>query len=234
MEIRFRTIESAIPKLSESARCTARIVNNAILRPDEIANEISAQYGIEGAKAKYLIDVVSSYTVRALSEGKKLDFGPYSVGLTLKGTVAGANGAFDPEKNSLSAVLTLGKEAKEALSRLRPVNERSGGSPVIRSIITEGGEEGVVRFGFKVFISGLNLETSATNPDEGIWLCDAKDGRRLIKGRVLQSTSTTFDGIFDGPDGLPPDKYRLELTSRGGNPAQPTPSKCFRIVQVLA
>lgn len=234
MEIKFKTIESNIPTLSENARCTARIVNNAILGPGDIANEIAVQYGIDVSKAKYMVDVVSSYAVQGLCDGKKLDFGPFSMALTLKGTVSGANGSFDPERNSLGAALTLGKEAKEKLAALRPVNVNGAGAPIIRRLMAEGGEEGVVRLGFKVFISGLNLETSATNPDEGIWLCDAKTSQRLMKGRVLQSTSTTFDGIFDSTDALLPGKYRLELTSRGPNPSQPAPCKCFKSVQVVA
>lgn len=234
MAIKFKTVESNMPALSENARCTARILNNEIFGPGDMAREIAAQYGMDEQRAKYFIDVVSSYAIHALCEGKKLDFGPFSMGLTLKGTIAGANGAYDPEKNSLGVALTLGKEAKEKLAKIRPVNERTEGAPLMRHIMCAGGDDGVVRIGDKLYISGLNLLTSTDRSDEGLWLCDAKSGKRLVRGRVLASTSTTLDGIFDADESLQPGRYRLELTNRNDDDSRPAPAKSFKLVQVKA
>lgn len=233
MAIKFRTVESNIPALSENARCTARIVNNAILDATEMAREIAAHYGMDEQRAKYFLDIVSSYAIDALSEGKKLDFGPFSMSLTLKGVIAGANGAFEPGENSLGVALTLSKDAKTKLAKIRPINERTEGAPCIRNITFAGGSEaGTIHWGEKLVVTGLNLLTPVESADEGLWLCDAKSGKRLVRGKVLTSTMTTLEGIFEGDAPVAPGKYRLELTTRSGNDSTSAPAKCFRVVKV--
>ena len=53
-------------------------------------------------------------------------------------------------------------------------------------------------------------------------------GKRLMQARVLQSTATTLDVVFDGE--IAPGKYRLAVYTRLGDADRPSPAVARRIV----
>ena len=233
MEIKFKTNESNLRVMSEKSRCAARIIHNAILGPQEIAADIARQNGLDVPKAGYMANVVATYIINALSEGKRLDFGLFSLSLTMKGSIMGANGTFDPEKNSLGVHFLPSREAKEMLATLHPVNATGMPSPHINSILDGRTKtEGTISLGVEVFIAGSNLLTATDSDDEGVWLCDKNDGRRILAGRVLQSSATTLNCIFDSSPAVSPGRYRFELATRSGNPS-PTPSTSSRLITLV-
>lgn len=230
MEIRFRTVESKLKSLVQNVKCTARVVHNDILNLDDMAAEIASRNGMDEHRAKYIAEILSSYMIDALCEGKRLDFGKFALSLSIKGCIDGSNGAFTPGVNSLKVRFELGKDAKRRFAAIRPVNDRVFPAPRITSVI-DGiqKKEGAIALGTTVYLAGENLMTDSGRGDEAIWLCD-KAGARLLKGRILKCTSSTLDCEFDSAPDIPAGKYRLLLVTRSGNHSLATPATCTRIV----
>lgn len=232
MEIKFKTVESRLGTMRENSRCTGRIMHNAVLGPDNMAAEIAQQYGLDEPRAAYMAKVMASYIVHSLGEGKKLDFGPFSLSLVLKGSITGVNGAFTDGKNSIGVNFTPGRELKDALAALHPVNVARDSAPRITSIIGERTKkDGEIALGENVYVAGANLQTATDAADEGVWICD-RSGSRILAGRVLRSTATTLDCAFDAVPDFSPGRYKFELATRNAV-SSASPAICSRFVDIV-
>ena len=235
-EISFRTLATAEGVGGAEGRCRCNVIHTDIMSSEDMAREMSETMRMDVVEARHCMDAVCSYIVRSLARGRKLNFGKFSLSLSIRGTVDGADGEFVPGENEVRVNIQAGAELREALGKMRPINataqEEKREKPRITSVIdTATGAENTVTAGEKVLIagSGLLMDTvPETAPDEGVWL--EAGGVKVTKGRVLASGSTTLDCVFDGAAGLEPGEYQLAVYTRNGDPLRPAPSKARRRV----
>ena len=198
----FKTMGVAAHIDGDTRKRACRVTHNAVLDPDGVAADMAATMRIDEVDAKYYLNMVATYIVRALSEGKKLNLGAFSLSLAIRGCVYGANGAFERGRNALSVTLAPGKELKHALDALEPVNacENETPAPHIGSCIdTATKREGEITPDATLYVAGASLETSQSAEDEGVFLED--DSRRVIaRGTVVASSAITLDCVFRRED----------------------------------
>ena len=232
-EIKFVTRRNAARWGSRKGDCVASIEHNAKLDIDSMAADMAASGRIAENEARYYCGMVRDYVVQAISEGKRLDFGAFSLKLGIKGTFAGANAPFDPEKNAVTLSLGLGAEMRKALESLRPVNATAGDRPAIQDLRCASVNKAMVlRMGEKILVSGDNLLLDTRRDDEGVWLKDADGERRLARDTVTSCTRTTLDCVFDGGEAIEPGQYRIIVATRSGDVSRSMPATAHRKVEV--
>lgn len=225
--LKFTTYPNPARVGSPRGACCGKLVHSQIMGVEEMAEEIAKAHRIDVMDARYYCNLISAYAADALCEGKRLDFGDFSLSLTIKGTFKAANSNYDPEKNSLGVVATPSPRLRQRLAELRPENAGDIKRPVFKSILCKGMkplQEKTIRLGGNVMISGDNFLVDVLRDDEGIWLADVKTGARLAKGEVAQSTRTTMNCTFPADAGLAPGEYRLVLYTRSGEADAASPS----------
>ena len=231
-EISFKTIESPSTMGGGEGKCRCSVIHKDVLSPDDIARDMAAMMRLDVVEARHCADVVATYIVRALSAGRRLNFGAFSLSLSIRGAVDGANGEFVPGVNSVCVNIQAGTELKEALGKLHPVNITDAGkeAPRITSVVdTATHAENTLSPGAKTLVAGAGLLVNTSAADEGVWL--EAGGRRVMRGVVTASSATTLDCVFGG--GLEPGEYRLAVYTRCGDPTRQTPARVRRKVLLL-
>ena len=232
MKLEFKTCRSTLASKTDKTVCNARAIHTAILRDEALIDDMCETLHMDRTLVQLALTLVSSYIPAALSRGKKLDFGPFSLALTITGAFDGANDEFQPGRNSIGVIATASKRLKKALSNLEPVNATPAPSPKAKRLIDDkNNQEGVLSPGAQVFISGTDLGVSPDAPDEGVWLCDDA-GERLSKAVVTASTSTTLNCVFPVSPAIAPGRYTLFIASRNRDPTLGAPGICRRSVEV--
>ena len=206
----------------DKRKCSCRITHNAVLEAAEIAADMAEEMRIDEVDAKYYLGMVATYITRALASGKKLNLGPFSLSLAMRGCVYGANGRFEKGRNALAVNISPGREMKRALEALEPVNaledsaSASARQPRITSAIDSATrEEGAVSAGARLLVAGENLQVDPDAPDETVFLEDDERGI-LAKGVVTKSSSITLDCIFEASPDVPEKRCWLAIYTRGG------------------
>jgi len=225
--LKFTTYPNPARAGSQRGACCGKLVHSQIMGVDEIAEEIAKIHHINVMDARYYCSLISAYAADALCEGKRLDFGDFSLSLTIKGVFKAANSAYDPETNSLGLVATPSTKLRQRLAELRPENAGDMKKPGFRSILCRGMDplrEKTIRLGGEVIISGDNFLVDDSRDDEGIWLADVATGALLVRGEITQSTRTTLNCTFPADAGLAPGEYRLVLYTRAGEADAASPS----------
>lgn len=222
-EIGFRAVvPGGIGKQYGEYHC--RLLHNRIVRSEEVAADMAAKMHIDRIDAQLYISTVCGYIMRSVAEGNMVNFGPFSLYLSLRGKVRGANGAYGEDQEGAALNLKAGAELKAALARLKPVNVTMAKSekPRIASVLDEAySTEGVISAGARILIGGSSLYSSGEREDEGVYLEDG-EGKTVATGRILASTSTTMDAMFDGD--LPAGECRLVLRTRSGDDDMAVPA----------
>ena len=231
--LKFVTLATPSRMGGNGAKCRCQVVHADVVAAEDIAADMAETMRLDIVDARHFASVVTQYVVRSLAKGKKLNFGPFSISLSIRGTVDGANGEFDEERNSVNVNIQAGRELKDALGELHPVNVTVGeNAPRIVGVAdTATKREDTVTPGATVFVSGSGLDTpvDGASEDEGLWL--EKDGERIARGRVTASTSTTLDCVFDAAEGVRGDMM-LALYTRGGDASQSGCAVARRAVSV--
>lgn len=232
-ELKFKTIKAKGRFSTDARSCLGRIVHNANLSLDGIAADFAKYAKLDENEARFQAARFISYLVKAIGEGKRLNLGAFSLFLSLKGCIDGANGKFNPKKNKVELNICVQQPLADALAQLEPVNvtledEKLVINSVMDSLIKE---EGKIAPGATVYIAGHTFLIDASRDDEGVWLEDAA-GSKLIRARVLNSTATTLDCAFDGS--AAPGAYRIAVYSRMGDADRDAPAVARRNVQLIA
>ncbi len=232
MKLEFKTCRSPLASTADKTVCNARAIHTAILRDDALIDDMCETLHMDRTLVQLALTLVSSYIPAALSRGKKLDFGPFSLALSITGAFDGANDEFQPGRNSISVVATASKRLKKALSDLEPVNATPAPAPKAKRLTDDkNNQEGVLSPGAKVLISGTDLGVSPEAPDEGVWICD-EAGERLAKAVVTESSSTTLDCVFPVSPEIAPGRYTLLIASRNREATLGAPGIGRRSVKV--
>ena len=231
-EITFKTVGTPSKMGGGHGECRCNLIHAAVLSPEMIAEDMARTLHMDAYDAERFLLAMTRYMERALAAGCKLNFGPFSVSLSIRGTVDGANGAYTPGRNSLRLNMQANGRLKRTLDELRPQNVTARKRDVsrIQSVVdTATGEENRITPGAKTLLAGNALALDAAAPDEGVWL--ETGGKKVLRGRVLQSTNATLDCIFEGD--LEPGEYTLSLYTRHGEIDAPMPEKATRKVEIL-
>ena len=231
-DIKFTTqpLKGALSKSSDDCRCV--IIHNELVNDDSIAKDMAETLGIDETNAQMHISLVVKYILEALGEGKKLNFGAFSLGIAMSGMVRGAKGAFEEKRNKLSVFIRGGRKLEKVLSTLHPVNASDVLKPHIKRIAcTYTKKEGMVTLGKKTVMTGINIKVDELAPDEGVWL-ETKAGKRILRGKIISTAPTVLECRFDGE--LEEGEYYISLRTRCGDNSLPAPSADRRLVKVFA
>lgn len=230
--IKFKAVATSGRFAGGAKPCHGQIVHNESLGIDAMAGEFAQKAGIGVHEARMHISLFADYVMSALAEGKRMNFGGFELYLSMSGKIDGLNGKFDPSKNAITANIRERETLRAMLAELDPINVTEQGAGVaISSVLDERSKKENVLEAFAVcYASGGTFLVDAQRDDEGVWL-ERDDGEKVARAKVLQSTSTTLDFIFEEP--LPPGVYRLAVFTRMGNPSLLSPACARRKVTVI-
>ena len=230
-EIKFKTVATPEAFRKQGRYCRGCVIHNKVLEIDEIGEDFAQYAKLDPLTAQYNAKLFVNYMVDAVKRGYRLNLGAFSLFLTMKGQVSGANGGFDQKKNSLELNIRSMKSMLDALASLEPVNVTMDGETLrISSVMDELEKtEGVLTLGEKVYASGHTFLVDTSRDDEGVWLENA-DGKKVLRAEDVASTATTLDCIFRGA--LEPGEYRFAVSTRMGDASRKNPAVVRRKVTV--
>lgn len=218
--ISFKTLATTPGIGGAPGRCRCNVIHTDILSRSDMAQEMAATMRMDIVEARHCMDAVCAYIVRSLARGRKLNFGEFSLSLSIRGTVDGANGEFVAGENEVRVNIQPGAELRDALAKMHPENAtaREDEKPRITSIVDAAtGEENTVTTGSTTLVAGSGLLVGGAGDgaaaDEGVWL--EAGGVRVARGRITACGSTTLDCVFDAA--IEPGEYSLAIYVRGGS-----------------
>ena len=231
-DIKFKTVvPGGINRQDGKYHC--RLIHNRIVKSEDVAADMAAVMHMDKIDAQLYLSTVCAYITKSIRAGNMVNFGPFSLILSLRGTVEGANGPYGDDQEGVSLNIKAGDEIRDALESLKPVNVsvEKGGNPRISSVIDgDYKTDGVISARSKVLVAGTSLLTDPARDDEGISL-ETHGGRTIATGTVLASTSTTLDAIFEGD--VPAGQCYIVIRTRSGDPTRPNPSITRHRVTVI-
>lgn len=228
-EIKFKTVAMHGQFKPGQGGCAGRIIHNDALSMDGIAREFAQYAKIGEHEARLYASLFADWVVKAVGEGKRLNFDAFSLYLTMKGKIIGANGSFSPVNNSIELNILQREPLRKALAQLVPVNATLDNESVrIVSVLDERhGKEGIVTKSATCYAAGGTFLIDAARDDEGVWL-EAASGAKVLRARIINSTATTLDFVLEGD--AEPGRYRLAVYTRMGNSKRPAPAVARRTV----
>ena len=228
-EIKFKSVGVHSGFKKSEMTCQGRVIHNKVLEMDEIAEDFARFANMDKNRAGYYAKYFVDYIVDAIGNGYRLNLGAFSLYLTMKGSINGANGQFDSSRNRLELNIDSKKQIEEALSRLEPVNVTMDGETLRITSVLDGvaKQEGVITIGANVCMAGQSFLIDTSRDDEGVWL-ETDGGEVVLRAKVQKSTRTTLDCIFRGD--AAPGEYRIVVATRMGDASRPAPAVARRKV----
>ena len=214
-EIKFVTSE-AHEKNAKGETCyQAQLRHNAVLNEKETKQAFAAHSGKRLSDVTYYVDSLSEFIAQAVTDGHRLDFGGFSVGLKIRKGFKSANAPFDPSVNSVSVEMTPGKAIREAAKTLRPVNVTDGTKWAIDTNFQSAPFESYDRIaadGVRLLsATGYYPQIHENAPDEGLWIED-DEGIRPLPCEIIRRDFGLTDYKLTGP--LKRGSYWLVIQSR--------------------
>ena len=123
--------------------------------------------------------------------------------------------AFDPDRHQLIATVRTLDPLRSAMSAVLLENVTLGLTCTVAAVmdaVTKRLSE--ITGTDRVLIQGQKLGISPDNPDEGVWLVNAKTGEIVATATVERSDSQTIDCVFAEPP--EPGTYTLVVNCRNG------------------
>ena len=194
---------------------TAHVQTNGTLGRDELAERLAARTKQDVSLWKYFLDALSDEIGIQLLAGYRINLGQLSTGFAIKGSFMSEDEAFDPAKHQLIATIRTLEPLKGAMSAVLPENVTLGLTCTVAAVmdaVTKRLSE--ITGTNRVLIQGQKLGISPDNPDEGVWLVNAKTGDIVSTATVERSDSQTIDCVFSEPP--EPGTYTLVVACRNG------------------
>ena len=215
-ELKFKTINLGGIKAKNGKFC-CRVIHNGIVTREMMATDMAKKMNLSTVEARFFLENVLAYILKSVEEGRSLQLGPLVLQLALRGTVDGANGQYPADGEGPILVLRAGKELKESLAKLKPVNitAENTGQPHIQRLLDADWETQFKISGEgTVYVSGVGLSTDSKRDDEGVFLEDSK-GNVIARGKIIKSTLTTLDAKFE--DEIDDGVYYFVVRTRSGD-----------------
>ena len=219
-EIKFKTNE-AKSRFNEGKTCfQGKIIHNLTLDENDTMREFREYCRVGDAIPPMIVNMLGTFIAQELAKGNRLDFGPFSVSINLRGGFPAANAPFDPARNSLSVELTPSAALKKSLNGLKPVNTEPL-KPRIDHVLqieplcgTETRHDYNVVWSDghrKLNINGMYVGVKDGVADEGLWI-ESESGEKLVKGAIYSATTCTCDFTLD--EHLDPGHYWVAIYAR--------------------
>ena len=212
---------------------TAHVQTNGTIGRDELAALMATRTKQDASLWKYFLDALSEEIGIQLLAGYRINLGQLSTGFAIKGSFMSEDEAFDPERHQLIATVRTLDPLKSAMSAVLPENVTLGLTCSVAAVmdaVTKRVSE--ITGTDRVLIQGQKLGISPDNPDEGVWLVNAKTGDIVAMATVERSDSQTIDCGFENPP--EPGTYTLVVACRNGmrESLKPATAKVKNIVVV--
>jgi len=215
-EIKFTTTPSKTLLTSGKTLYQGQLRHNRVLDANETRQRFAEYLRVPEPQANLYLDSLGLFIRDAVAQGHRVDFGPFSVGLKLRGSFPAANAPFDAVANAVGVELMPSAAIKRAASALKPVNATEDASCRIYAILqTEPFEayDTIATTGTrKLCISGTCMAVDASAADEGTWI-ENDAGERLLTGTVSESDPCRIVATFSGP--VEPGVHWLVVGSHG-------------------
>ena len=194
---------------------TAHVQTNGTLGRDELAERLAARTKQDVSLWKYFLDALSDEIGIQLLAGYRVNLGQLTTGFAIRGAFMSEDEAFDPARHQLIATVRTLDPLRSAMSAVLPENVTLGLTCTVAAVmdaVTKRLSE--ITGTNRVLIQGQKLGISPDNPDEGVWLVDAKTGDVAATATVERSDSQTIDCVFSEPP--EPGTYTLVVACRNG------------------
>lgn len=194
----LKKVSSAI---TDRQHYRASVQTNAILGHEELAQLMAERTKLDAASLRYFLDVLADEIDTQLLEGNGIRLGRLLTGFSIRGTFMNENERFDPEKHRLGVTLRTLDPLRKSLAEAVPQNAIDSGLSCIVSSLMDSVTKrlSTITGSNLVLVQGLRLGISPDNPDEGVWLEDAKTGEIVATARVERSDGQTIDCVFPEP-----------------------------------
>ena len=193
----------------------ANVQTNGTVGRDELAALMATRTKQDASLWKYFLDALSEEIMTQLIAGYRINLGQLTTGFAIRGAFMSEDEAFDPERHQLIATVRTLDPLKSAMSAVLPENVTLGLTCTVAAVmdaVTKRVSE--ITGTNRVLIQGQKLGISPDNPDEGVWLVNAKTGDIVATATVERSDSQTIDCVFAEPP--EPGTYTLVVSCRNG------------------
>jgi hypothetical protein len=194
---------------------TAHVQTNGTLGRDELAERLAERTKQDVSLWKYFLDALSEEIGIQLIAGYRINLGQLTTGFAIRGAFMSEDEAFDPDRHQLIATVRTLDPLRSAMSAVLPENVTLGLTCTVAAVmdaVTKRVSE--ITGTDRVLIQGQKLGISPDNPDEGVWLVNAKTGDIVATATVERSDSQTIDCVFAEPP--EPGTYTLVVSCRNG------------------
>lgn len=232
-KISFTTHENPARQGAKKGPCIGYIKHNGILGGDSLAAALAQRTGYTDIQARAFVGALADVVTEGLASGNAIDFGPFQLRLSIKGTFPAANASFDPAENCLEVFAVPSKALIAVLAKLSPENATPMGKPWIYEIACNSRKKaGEIVLGEAVTVNGQNIRIDSEQDDEGIWL-ESDAGERLAAATIVKTESGHATCKF-AKKSVEPGPYRLAIYTRDGGAASGQVAAIRRKVKVVA
>ena len=193
----------------------ANVQTNGTLGRDELAERLAERTKQDVSLWKYFLDALSDEIGIQLLAGYRINLGQLTTGFAIRGAFMSEDEAFDPDRHQLIATVRTLDPRRSAMSAVLLENVTLGLTCTVAAVmdaVTKRLSE--ITGTDRVLIQGQKLGISPDNPDEGVWLVNAKTGEIVATATVERSDSQTIDCVFAEPP--EPGTYTLVVSCRNG------------------
>lgn len=215
------------------ATYSARVTHRDVIRGKDLVEGLAAETGYSTTIVGTVVEGLRSYLCKQLKAGNKVDFGAFSVGLSVRGSFPSANSLFDPRSNEVGVDVRAGVELRKAVKKLVPDNLTDVDGPRISGVISSAHQDSSNYFkilrGDPCGIVGLNFGRAFTGDGDGLWL-ETREGERIAEFRVTEHDDGRINCVLE--DSVPLGEYWLVIGCR-----EPGRKEVFtgrRLVQVVS
>jgi len=230
-KIKFVAIENHAHASTKTGACVASVIHNGVWTKETLSKEVAKRSGLPLLQANMFMDALDEAVCEGISTGNKVNFGLFSIGIAMKGSLKEANSRFDATKNALGAFFAPGRKILRALGNLEPENATEMDRPWLWEVACEGvGGLNSIKVGACVFANGVNIRVDSSKEDEGVWLEDGT-GAKVAKAEIVSTDSSCLRCVFSGPVATGPS--RLAIYTRDGGAANGAVGVVRRRVKVV-
>jgi len=230
-KIKFVAIENHAHSDVKTGSCVASVVHNGIWTKEILAMEAAKRVGLTSIQANAFMDALNSVVCEGIATGNKVNFGPFSIGISMKGSLKVANDKFNSAKNALGVFFVPARALLRALADLEPENATVMDRPWLWEVGSSGIRAlNVVKIGARVVANGTNIRIDLGQEDEGVWL-ESMTGERLAKAEILTTEHTRLVCVFNGS--VAPELCQLAVYTRDGGAANGAVGVVRRRVKVV-
>ena len=229
----FTTCVGKTKLTSGKATYSARVRHNDIVRDEALVQGLAAETGYSTTIVGTVVEGIRTYLCNQLKVGNKVDFGAFSVGLSVRGSFPSANAPFDPKENSVGIDIRAGADLRKAVEGIVPDNVTDTEAPRITGILSFA-HQGPNNY-FKIMrgdpcnMVGLNFGTRFMGDGDGVWL-ESRSGEKVAMLRVTKHVEGWIGFVLD--EDVPLGEYWLVVGSH--QPGRPGVAMGRRLVQVVS